>query len=114
MFGFGEIATALATWYGYKTLAALVIPNFGLIVALMAFIFGCLVLIKVLNQQYPRIGRNPFKKWIVFFVISSVFFIFAFTLFYEKKKLEDVGSLKHSPGKIHNSNPSKEAGVKDV
>ena len=44
MFGFGEVATAIATWYGYRTLYALVEPNFGLIAVLIVFVIGSFVL----------------------------------------------------------------------
>jgi len=95
MFGFGEIATAIATWYGYRTLYALVEPNFGLIVILVAFIVGGLVIRTTLNRTFPGSGRNPIRKAvIVYFVIPGFFFIFLFTLFYEKKKFDAAADLK--------------------
>ncbi len=99
MFGFGEIATAFATWYGYKTLYALVEPNFGLIVVLLVFIAACLLIRTTLNLTYPKTGGDhPIRKGVIFyFIIPSVFFIFAFTLFYEKKKLDAAAAGLNPP-----------------
>ena len=96
MFGFGEIATALASWYGYKTLYALVNPNFGLIVVLLVFVTACLLIRTTLNLTFPKTGGyHPIgKAVIIYFVIPCVFFIFAFTLFYEKKKMDAAAGLQ--------------------
>jgi len=92
MFGIGEIATALAAWYGYKTLGSLVAANSGLIVVLLAFLGACLVFSRMLNRKFPRAGQ-PVKTWvfkaIIVFMICAFTFICAFTLFYERKKYEE-------------------------
>lgn len=96
-FGLDRLALALAQFYGYRTLNSLVSANFGLIVVLVAFIIVALVFLRLLNRQFPRSGRQPVKTWIfkttIVFFISAFVFICGFTVFYEKKKMEEHGSV---------------------
>jgi ABC-type Na+ efflux pump permease subunit len=102
----GDIAGALATWYGYKTIGGLFRENFGLIVILIAFIFVCLVFMRLLNRQFPAGGYGTARAWIfrtvIIFMISAFIFIGGFTIFYEKKKLEE-SSLVQPPAQIRQS-----------
>lgn len=88
----GRIATAAATVYGYKTIGGLITANSGLIIVLIAFIFVCLVFRRLLNRQFPSAGRQTTRAWIfkaiIVFMIASFVFICAFTVFYERKKME--------------------------
>lgn len=89
----GETARALATWYGYRTIGGLLRENFGLIIILIAFIFVCLVFMRLLNRQFPSGGYGTARAWVfrtvIIFMISAFIFIGGFTIFYEKKKMEE-------------------------
>lgn len=95
------IAGAIASIYGYKTIGGLLADNSGLIIILIAFIFVCLVFRRLLNRQFPTGAREPVKTWVfkatIIFLICSFTFICAFTVFYEKKKLDAQSS---APAKI--------------
>ncbi len=92
----GGIAGAIASIYGYKTIGGLLAANSGLIIILIAFICVCLVFRRLLNRQFPSGTREPVKTWvfkaIIIFMICSFIFICAFTVFYEKKKLDAQSS----------------------
>ena len=89
------IFVTIAKWYGYYTIGSLLKANFGLIILISAFIVVCLLLYQLLDRQFPRPGRDDFKRWvfkiIILFSISAFIFIAAFTVFYEVRKSE-----KHS------------------
>jgi hypothetical protein len=89
----GDIFNAVAAIYGYKTLKSLFEANSGLIFILAALLCVCLLFWKLLDRQFPRGGRDPVKTWIfkavIVFGISAFVFVCAFTVFYEKKKLEE-------------------------
>lgn len=93
----GSIAGAIASIYGYKTIGGLLSSNAGLIIILIAFICVCLVFRRLLNRQFPTGTRQPVKTWvfkaIIIFMIASFTFICAFTVFYEKKKLDAQSHL---------------------
>jgi len=95
----GGIAGAIASIYGYKTIGGLIAANSGLIIVLGAFICVCLVFRRLLNRQFPSGTRDPARTWVfkvtIIFLICSFTFICAFTVFYEKKKLEAVS---YAPG----------------
>ena len=94
-----DIFSAMASIYGYNTLKGLFEANAGLIFILAAFLCVCLLFWKLLDRQFPRSGREPVKTWIfktiIIFGISAFIFMCAFTVFYEKKKLEE--SLLSTP-----------------
>ena len=89
----GDIFTGIAAIYGYNTLKGLFLANSGLIFILAALLCVCLLFWKLLDRQMPRGGRDPVKTWIfktiIAFGISAFIFVCAFTIFYEKKKLEN-------------------------
>lgn len=93
----GDIAQALATYYGYKTLGGLLSANSGLIVVLAALICVTLVFLKILSRQYPGGNPPPFRqrliKTTVIFFICAFIFICGFTVFYERKKTVEKASL---------------------
>jgi hypothetical protein len=93
----GEIAHALATYYGYKTLGGLLSANSGLIIVLAAFICVTLVFLKILSRQYPGGNPPPFRqrliKTTVVFFICAFIFVCGFTVFYEKKKAGEQSAL---------------------
>ena len=101
----GRIAQALATWYGYKTLGGLLEANFGLIVILAALICVTLVFIYMWKRQFATGPRNTFGQWLakvtVVFFISAFVFVCAFTLFYEKKKMEEQSAAPPETFKIY-------------
>ena len=92
---FGEIATSIAKFYGYRTVTTLISENSALIILLVAFVCVTLVFLRLSNHQFPRQGRDPVKTWIfkvmIVFMICAFIFIGGFTVFYEKKKLEGSG-----------------------
>lgn len=87
------IFTSIAKMYGYITLANLLKNNFGLIVILLAFLGLCLVLYRLLDRQFPKPGQDSVKRrlmvWLTVFLCSCFFCILLFTVFYEKKRLDD-------------------------
>ena len=93
----GDIFQALATWYGYKTLGGLIAANSGLIVVLIALICVTLVFVSMWKRQFATGPRNTFGRWLgkvtVIFFISAFVFVCVFTVFYEKKKLEEQGAV---------------------
>ncbi len=84
------IFVTIAKWYGYYTIGSLLKANFGLIILISAFIAVCLLLYRLVDRQFPRPGRDDFKRWvfkiIILFSISAFTFVAAFTVFYEVKK----------------------------
>lgn len=84
--------TSVAQWYGYYTIGNLLKANFGLIVVICAFIVVCLLLYRLVDRQFPRPGRDNFKRWvftvIILFSISAFTFVAAFTIFYEVRKAD--------------------------
>ena len=93
----GDIFSAIASIYGYSTLKGLFEANAGLIFILAALLCVCLLFWKLLDRQFPRSGRDPVKTWIfkavIVFGISAFVFVCGFTVFYEKKKLEESRRL---------------------
>jgi hypothetical protein len=92
------VAASIARIYGYKTLAGLVEANAGLLTILTALICVTLVFSRLLNRQFPTAGRQPVKTWIfkvtmIFFICAFVF-VCGFTVFYEKKKMDNHQSTR--------------------
>jgi len=85
-----SVFTTIANWYGYYTIANLLKANFGLIVVLFALLAVCLLLYRLCDRQFPRPGRDSFKRWVfttvIIFSISSFYMVVFFTIFYEVKK----------------------------
>lgn len=97
----GDIFGAIAKLYGYKTLYNLITENAGLATILVAFIFVCLVFFKLLNRQFPIGGHQSVRAWIfktiIIFMICAFVFICGFTVFYERKKLQEDSRVRDSP-----------------
>lgn len=93
MFGLEGIVKWIVLWYGYKSLYALLSANFGLVVILIAFMVVGAVFWRLQGRQFPTSGRQPVKTWIfkvtMIFFICGFIFISVFTIFYEKKKMEE-------------------------
>jgi len=87
--------TWVAKMYGYYTLANLLKNNFILVCVISAFILLCLVFYVTLNRQFPKPGRDPFKRWAMQFVLLSTYsafiFVVFFSIFYEAKKVTQEG-----------------------
>lgn len=94
---FGEIFSAIALWYGYRSIYILLSENFGLVVILAALLGICLVYYQGLKNQIVR-GPTQVLRIRVFnvIVISSIcgfLILVGFTVFYERKKMQNNAYL---------------------